>query len=187
MLYKEEEMINPTRYIHPKGKYNIDVVAIEINNIDNLEIIHINDQDFDDIKVEVADNVFILWFPYNIKWGGNLPLWKRGTIATEPDLDIDNLPKILVDTASRSGMSWSPVIFRRDWIHNMWSDGSLKDDSFIGQAQGFVGIYSWRITWTAWVATELALEAQLGIVWKAKVIEEIIIWWVMDNRNNFTK
>ncbi|MCF6348609.1 MAG: hypothetical protein L3J20_09970 [Flavobacteriaceae bacterium] len=77
------------------------------------------------------------------------------------------MPKIFVDTASRPGMSGSPVIFKRSGIHGI-IDGKLKLDTVIGVIQGFVGIYSGRIL------GKNELEAQLGIVWKKQVIDEII-------------
>lgn len=176
-LYSDEAMMKPRRYIHPEKGNQIDVIALEISS-DQKEINAINDQDFDELKPIVADNIYILWFPYNIKGSGNFPLWKRWTIATEPDIDIDNLPKILVDTASRSWMSWSPVIYRRNGLHNLWENWNLNDDSIIWEIQWFVWIYSWHI----W---KIGLEAQLWIVWKKQVIEEIIIWWKLDDRMNF--
>ena len=46
-------------------------------------------------------------------------------------------------------------------------DGVLSDDTLIGRIRGFLGVYSGRIG-------NDELQAQLGIVWKKKVIEEII-------------
>lgn len=177
-LYFDEEMTQPRWFIHPDKGNNVDVIALEID-IDGKEINAINDQDFDDFKATVADDVYILWFPYNLKGAGNFPLWKKWTIATEPDFSIDGLPKMLIDTASRPWMSGSPVIYRRRGIHNLWEDGMMKDDSIIWEIQGFVWIYSGRILW------DTMLEAQLGIVRKKEVIEEIIMGEKFDDRSNF--
>lgn len=93
-----------------------------------------------------------------------LPVWKRGTVATEPTLEIDALPKFLIDTATRNGMSGAPVVMHRNGFHN---PGNLKD-SFFAVIESFVGVYSGRY------GADSELEAQLGIVWRETVIDEIL-------------
>ncbi|MFD2098276.1 S1 family peptidase [Flagellimonas iocasae] len=155
--------------VHPDHKHKIDVAAIEIEIDSEQEIIlkPLNKIEFDDIEPKVADDIFILGFPYSLKGGGRFPIWKRGSIATEPDLHIDSLPKFLVDTAGKSGMSGSPVIFRRSGIHGVVG-GKVSLDSILGTVENFVGIYSGRIIGKS------ELDAQLGIVWKKEVIDQII-------------
>lgn len=164
--------------IHPEFKEQIDVVAIEIEIPDDFEglIKPINKIKFDKFKLEVSDDVFILGFPYHSKGLGSFPIWKKGSVATEPGLNVKELPLILIDTASRSGMSGAPVIYRRTGIHG-GKDGKITPDMFIGQIQGFVGIYSGRILGKS------ELDAQLGMVWKKEVIKEIIIGQFRDDRN----
>jgi hypothetical protein len=166
-------------FIHPVHKEFVDVVALEIEIPDNFNGVlrPINKIQFDDFNLRVADEVFILGFPYSITGGGSLPIWKRGSVATEPDIDYEDLPKFFIDTASKSGMSGSPVIFRRFGIHGA-EDGTLRFNSRIGEIRGFVGIYSGRIT------GESEFDAQLGIVWKKEVIEEIIKGKIKDEKKN---
>ncbi len=166
-LYKEDKAI---WLVHPIYKEKVDVVAIEIQMDVKTEVIlkPINSIVFDTLKMDVADDIFILGYPFELKGIGQLPIWKKGSIATEPDLDYEELPKILVDTASRPGMSGSPVIFRRTGIHNLSKGGGLTTNTIIGQIQGFVGIYSGRLR------GDSPIDAQLGIVWKKQVIDEII-------------
>ncbi len=100
-----------------------------------------------------------MYCPFDITGGKELPIWKRGTISTEPVIDIENLPKFLVDTATRSGMSGSPVIMQRNGFHAF--DGQqLTGKEIIGLIRLFAGVYSGRI------GTEDNLQTQLGIVWK---------------------
>lgn len=165
------------RFIHPEFLSNVDVVAIEIEtNPDIWQIICINDTIFDEFAVEVWDELFILWFPQWIRWWWQLPIWKRWSIATEPDVDIDWLPKILIDTAWRNGMSGSPVIFKRDGLHiKNWK---IDKDSIIWTIKWFVWIYSWRTHYKD------LLEAQIWIVRKKNLIEEIILWNKKDTKDN---
>lgn len=70
------------------------------------------------ISQSIGSDVFILGYPFskeNMREGFGednyyyFPVWKRGSIATEPELRI-NGRLILIDTMSRPGMSGSPVI-----------------------------------------------------------------------------
>jgi hypothetical protein len=171
-LYEDELFKNPIWYVHPKHGYLVDVIAIPFESIkksfSNIKMFPINKFSFDEkYEVEVSDEVFIIGYPFDITSGKDLPIWKRGTIATEPNIDLENLPKIFVDTASRSGMSGSPVIFKRVGLHGY--DGvKMKGNETIGTITNFVGVYSGRI------GAEDEFKAQLGIIWKKEVIEEII-------------
>lgn len=60
--------------------------------------------------LRVATDVFVLGYPKGISGGGEFPIWKRASIATEPDIQLGTLPKMLVDTATREGMLGAPVI-----------------------------------------------------------------------------
>lgn len=175
-LYDEDK--NADWLVHPEHKESVDVVAIELEFEDDFKglLKPINKIRFDEFKLEISDDVFILGFPYELKGGGHFPIWKRGSVATEPDINYEGLPKMFVDTASRPGMSGSPVIFRRTGIHGT-VNGEVKDDSIIGTIQNFVGIYSGR------VLGKTELEAQLGIVWKEEVIDEIIDGNTKDEKN----
>ncbi len=166
-LYEDEEMTKPKWFVHPYLKEKIDVVAIELKPTDELVYSAINNSDFDNkIPPEVGDDCFIIGYPFEDFRYLGLPIWKRASISTEPTVNEDQLPKILVDTATRPGLSGSPVIYQRIGIHNI-TEGLLSDDSLIGRIRGFLGVYSGRIG-------KDEIHAQLGIVWKSIVIEEII-------------
>jgi hypothetical protein len=68
-----------------------------------------------------------------------------------------------IDTATREGMSGSPVIkYRRRSL------SLITEESLYRFHAEFIGVYSGRI-----VPKDL-LDAQLGMVWRAKCIDEII-------------
>jgi hypothetical protein len=73
---------------------------------------------------------------------------------------------MLIDTATRPGLSGSPVIMQRVGIHGA-TGGVITADTIFGRIRKFVGIYSGRIG-------EDEFKAQLGVVWKASVISEIV-------------
>ena len=108
---------------------------------------------------------FVLGFPEGMLGGARFPIWKRASIASEPDIDIDDLPKLYVDTATRNGMSGAPVYLQKSGL--ITPEGKTMKESYFGVAYKFIGIYSGRIG-------EDAFNAQLGIVWKEKAILETI-------------
>ncbi len=171
-LYEDVDYKKPKWFVHPTHGYKVDVIAIPFADTkdisEHVKLFPINKYKFDnEFEIEIADDVFILGYPFDITGGKELPIWKRGTISTEPFIDIENLPKFLVDTATRSGMSGSPVIMQRNGFHGFNSDKMTGDEIF-GLIKLFAGIYSGRI------GAEDNFQTQLGIVWKPHVINEII-------------
>ena len=171
-LYDDEK---PKWLIHPVHKTRVDVIALEIaSNVPENKIIPINKIEWDKgIEPIIADNIYVLGFPYGLRGGGNFPIWKRATVASEPDIDYQELPQFIIDTTTRKGMSGSPVVMRRQGIHNLINN-QLHSDSILGEVQNFIGIYSGRF-----YANELE-ETQLGRVWKAHLIQETIEGGVKD-------
>jgi hypothetical protein len=164
-----DDQENPIWIEHPTYKEKVDVVAIPIKSeiCSGYNLFPINKISFDsEFKTEVADEAFVVGYPFSDTTYLQLPIWKKASIASEPDVNLDQLPKIHIDTATRSGLSGSPVIMQRIGIHGL-INGEMKSDSLIGRIRNFIGIYSGRIG-------EDELKAQLGIVWKKEVLEEII-------------
>ncbi len=167
-LYSDDEMTKPKWLVHPDHREKIDVIALEIDQEGKYRYSAINKADFDkDIPPEVGDECFVIGYPFEDFRYLGLPIWKKASIATEPSVNEDLLPKLLIDTATRPGLSGSPVIYQQIGIHKIGPNGQLNNDSLIGRIRGFLGIYSGRIG-------KGEIYAQLGIVWKEKVILEII-------------
>ncbi len=162
-------MSKPLWYEHPVHGHTVDVVVLPLSDTiqSSRALFAINAIDFDaQFSEEVADDAFIVGYPFSEMPYLQLPIWKRASIASEPSVELDKLPKMLVDTATRPGLSGSPVVMQRVGIHGM-SNGVVKGLEIIGRIRNFVGVYSGRLG-----ADEE--KAQLGIVWKARVIREII-------------
>jgi len=126
------------------------------------------------LRIAIGMEVFILGYPFEIELPG-YPVWKRGSIASEPELAslisalgsaVRYSDYMLVDTASRPGMSGAPVI-RRSWSNHDIEPGYIATvDTPIDR---FLGVYSGR------AHTDFPHEAQIGLVWNASLIEEIIV------------
>lgn len=161
----------PLWKVHKDFATNVDVVVIKIQVPEKFKAFPINvlpsTKSHPDFEIKVGQDVFILGYPRGITGGGRLPVWKRGSIASEPEINLDNLPKILIDSFTRDGMSGSPVIAQFIGIH-IHNEGTISPDDWLGESRKILGIYSGRL------GTKDSLEASLGIVWKISVIEEII-------------
>lgn len=167
-LYFDKEHCNPKWFVHPVFKDQVDVVALEVTNILNANIVCINDFSFDDdISPDVGDECFVIGYPLLDEQPASLPIWKKASIASEPKVNQRNLPFIYVDSATRPGLSGSIVIMQRIGIHRM-ENGKLTGNSLIGRIRVPLGIYSGRI------GVEDLGQFQLGIVWKFAIIDDII-------------
>lgn len=162
----------PLWWAHPAR--NVDVVVLQLpldGNEPAINMYPVNSLASSNLRLQIGMDVFILGYPFGAPPPG-FPVWKRGSIASEPELTQLTTDYMLVDTASRAGMSGSPVI-RRSWGTHLLDNGTKVDD---GQtATRFVGIYSARLH------TALRIDAQLGIVWPRRIIEEIIAGGRRDN------
>jgi hypothetical protein len=73
----------------------------------------------------VGWDVYILGFPRGIGQGA-FPIWKKGSIATEPLYSVSRSPIILVDAVTREGMSGSPVLYYGTEIVGEYGSGDLS-------------------------------------------------------------
>jgi hypothetical protein len=162
---------SPLWLVHPDHKNKIDVVALPLESFADVEMYPINAMSHDDLSIQIGMDVFVLGYPFGIGPGG-LPVWKRGSVATEPQLSPGNQLHIFIDTASRPGMSGSPVI-RRSWATHMMQSGDVSMGA--GTATKFVGVYSGRI------ASQDPLDASLGLTWPASFVSEIIFGAKVDS------
>lgn len=151
---------------HPLGSF-VDIAALPIALHEHVASFFLNEQEFDDcISIYPGQDVFIIGYPLGIITDKPLPIWKRGTIASEPYIPIDGVQKMLIDTASRKGMSGSFVIAEHTGFFSP-GRGEMSDGSWIGTGRKILGIYSGRLG-------PSDIEAQLGIVWRRKLIDEVI-------------
>jgi len=114
----------------------------------------------------VGSDVYILGFPRGVGQG-TFPIWKKGSIATEPLYGVSRSPIILVDAATREGMSGSPVLYYGTEIFGEHGPGDLSQ---VPDSAGplVVGVYAGREGVT-FEENSMAL----GRVWKIEVLESI--------------
>jgi hypothetical protein len=162
---------SPAWIEHPKmGSQPSDVVAIEVPRLgDVVGRTHLNRYGFDKIVTQVGSDVFICGYPLK-SYGQLCPsIWKRGSLASEPNIPVDGQPIFLVDAATTSGMSGSPVLRRVYGPAPVFGDDektTMNLDSVV--ATEFIGVYAGRLQ-----STELAA-VNLGYCWYASIITEIL-------------
>jgi hypothetical protein len=163
-LYRDADTFAPRWLEHAVHGSKVDVVAVPFEvpgwaEIHTINVVNTAPR----MLLRVSMEVFVLGYPRGIGGGRGFPIWKRASIATEPEIDLDGRPKLLIDCATREGMSGGPVIAVAHW-------GFEAEPRFLAMgdhAYRFVGIYSGRLG-----ADEM--KAQLGIVWKSRVVDEIL-------------
>ena len=154
---------NPLWREHPVIGGDIDVVALPLTDVSGIQL-----YPYDPwaqpvpIRAGPSDLVSIVGFPFGASGGGALAIWVQGSVASEPGIDRDGLPLFLIDSRTRPGSSGSPVIAYRSGGMISLEDGSSV--MYAGPVWRLLGVYSGRIT----------AEADLGCVWKARVISEIV-------------
>jgi hypothetical protein len=116
--------------------------------------------------VVVGEDCFVIGYPRGLQGDGRYPIWKRASVASEPINTYKGKLAFLVDTATREGMSGSPVIARKPRDVRDISTYQLSDLSSLFEDR-LVGVYSGREG-----VDELGV--QLGVVWHSELIEVLI-------------
>lgn len=159
----------PVWYEMKKENQMIDIAIIPIQNQIDKFILDIEDAEEpfnENVKLHIADEIYIIVFPFG-KIGGELPIWKKASVASEPNYNLNDMPYFFADTATRSGMSGSPVILYEKRPAVIVSS---SNDTYSKYRTKFVGVYSGRIG----ANTGNSNDAQLGRIWKEEIIKTII-------------
>lgn len=148
---------------HPVHGGSVDVVALPLTELDGAALHPYNPWVPGPlIRCGPTDQVSIVGFPFGLAAGGLLGIWVQGTIASEPVVDYNGLPLMLVDSRTRQGQSGSPVIAHRSGGMVAMEDGGSR--VFGGPVTRFLGVYSGRLN----------AESDLGFVWKISAVIELL-------------
>lgn len=163
-LYFDGDNEDPRWIEHPTLGAKADFVALPLTRLDRVALYPINVAGpYTEIRIDVTDVVSVVGFPFGMTVGGAFPVWATGYIASEPDIDFNDLPVFLIDCRARRGQSGSPVLAYRPakQIVRMADGNSCLFDHEVSK---LLGIYSGRLN----------EESDLGIVWKTSAIAELI-------------
>jgi len=148
---------------HPRFGRRVDVVALPLTNtVDTILMPYGASNLILTLSTGISDWVNIVGFPFGIAGGGSLAVWTKGGIATEMEINYDNLPCFLIDSRTRPGQSGSPVIAYSGGGTIKSAQGAMIASA--GPITDLLGVYSGRIN----------SESDLGHVWKAAAVLEIV-------------
>jgi len=163
---------------HPDFRSGVDVVAVKLDHAqiaEQCKFHMLNHYEGFEPKYshEAMDDVVVIGYPWGLSGsGGALPIFKRGSIASEPAVDYLGLPRFLIDCRTSPAMSGSPVIVQHSGIWN--PGGSLGSDSIIGTVTNFVGVYSGRLVSNEIPSMGQAEISEIGIVWKKDALDAVV-------------
>jgi hypothetical protein len=147
---------------HPQFGPQVDVVALPLTDLRDVALYPHDLTAGENLFVGPAELVSVVGFPLGLRAGGFFAVWVTGFMASEPDVDFDAKPLMLIDCRSLSGQSGSPVIMYRSGGMLKMRDGSVA--AFMGPVSRFLGIYSGRVH----------KDSDIGRVWKHHVIADIL-------------
>lgn len=135
-----------------------------------------------DLLVRPTTPGTLVGYPYGYYDKRNsLPVWKTGSIASEPEVDFDGKPYFLLDISAFPGMSGSPA-FAISYGTYESTSGAAK----VGGVRKFLGIYASMQMLNKQLYLEQLVHAdpmlgvkdqeslELGHVWKASLIIDLI-------------
>jgi hypothetical protein len=164
-----DNLSGPRWLEHPTFGGVVDVAAIDVSEaIKSVPLVINSANEIEDdafLESYPSQDVFIIGYPLGLIADTPAPVWKRGTLATDPNVNLDGLPKLYVDTATRQGMIARHIVVGSAVKRK---DGTQTGPHLYARKDVVLGIYSGRLG-----ADQI--EAQLGIVWKRQVIEETVV------------
>lgn len=148
--------------LHSLGK-SVDLVACEIawENTDYTPVCLNLTAQIGLFDGEVGEDVFVVGYPEGQNFELGLPLWKRGSIATDPELDQNDLPQYYIDTIGNPGLSGSFVILKKELSRIGDVEGRVRNKYV------FSGVYAGRLG-------SAGLESQIGRVFKVDAVKDIV-------------
>ena len=165
-LYKEGK---PVWLEHAEFE-DCDVVLIplEIDNWRDCTLPINSGEPLPAITPRAADHCFVIGYPKGLRGAYDSPIWKGATVATEPDMFYEDRPMFLIDTATRKGMSGSPVLLEVNTttFRDLGPSASGGANRVFSTERKLIGVYSGRI------GSE-ADGFQLGMVWRSSLLGEI--------------
>lgn len=193
-LYRDEDMREPVWFDDRATKPHSDYVVLPLwPHIPELQsegysLRHIlgglvatrEKGDFEAVPVDavhylypgVGRQVFIIGYPAGIDNDGIFPIWKGGTVATEPYIEraiggVETKDVFLVDGLTRSGMSGAPVVCLPYKDEILVTDGGFAVTLKEGEPL-LLGVYAGREG-----VTQNEADLALGRVWKIHAIEQL--------------
>lgn len=148
---------------HPVHGKIVDIAALPLPKTPGLSVFPISWRNPIPLARRIGIPAKVVGFPFGYRINKNFPVWLTGALASEPDVDVDGLPLMLVDCRTRRGNSGSPVLLHYPqgtmYAHE---DGSASTSS--RDVIRYLGIYSGRIS----------VGSDIGRVWKISAVIDVL-------------
>jgi hypothetical protein len=150
---------------HPRGP-DTDVAVFRVPSSSQEEGWPIDETFFDpskneEMKLRVAQSCIVVGFPQGLVDRSQphhvLPIYKGAQIASEPYIEFQGRPIVVIDATTRPGMSGSPVFVQVLTYNGQYTAGR------------FLGIYAGRFR----DSSTRSEDSALGLVFRPRVIAEI--------------
>ncbi|MER9559542.1 trypsin-like peptidase domain-containing protein [Mesorhizobium sp. M0323] len=131
-------------------------------------------QDIAHFYPRIGSEVFVIGYPLGISSNGIFPIWKRASIASEPQTGVtlsgrnyDNA--FYVDAMTKAGMSGSPVVYLGRTGDKLYSDDGIVVEQREDEPL-MVGVYAGRDG-----VSQDEYELSVGRVWKIGSVEALVM------------
>jgi hypothetical protein len=100
LLYANETRQQPIWLVHPDHKHEVDIAIMPLNGLNETILLVANDPqlDVDELRLYPGMDVYVIGYPRGMFGGAKFPIWKRGSIASEPEFNVDQKPVFYIDT-----------------------------------------------------------------------------------------
>lgn len=120
----------------------------------------------------VGSEVFVLGYPRGVSSSGVFPIWKRASIASEPQVAIELSGQqyddaFYIDAMTRDGMSGSPVIYFQKPGDYLFTDDGVRVKCNKHEPL-LIGVYAGRNG-----VSQEEYELSVGRVWKVSLVESL--------------
>lgn len=125
----------------------------------------------------VAADLFMVGYPRGLAKQGVFPIWKRGSVASEPLFPVMGVdPAIFIDAVTYRGMSGSPVLYFGNEITDEFGDPIPEAERTLNEPW-LVGVYAGREA-----VTDEENKMTIGRVWRKSLLDEIFFQRVPGRR-----
>lgn len=148
---------------HPIHGHKVDVAVLPISVSAQHQLFPVSWRNPIPLMQRIGIPAKVIGYPFGKRINEHMPVWATGHLASEPEVDVDNLPLMLIDCRTRRGNSGSPVMLHYPkgmmYIHEDESASFSPAD-----VSRLLGIYSGRIS----------VGSDIGRVWKLSAIKDIL-------------
>jgi hypothetical protein len=145
---------------------SVDIAVLPLQT-HGLDLHAINDGEDDELLAVSGADCFVLGYPIPSIEDPFLPIWRKGSFASEPRIPIDGKPVFLVDASTSPGMSGAPIIQRWFGPAPVYRNGDLVIMGSQAVTSKLVGVYGGR-------AHDYKDIGPIGYGWYANRIDGII-------------